>query len=163
MKGKERAFTLIELLIVVSIIVVMSGAVSKLWYGMEKTSKQTTQNVKFILQGQMILDRIERDIERSFGITHSADTLLLLKQQYGNGAVRQVAYRIDSGELSREIQENGESRILKIADLHSHELTITFLNDATVRLEWHREARNHPLQLQMNRLVTFVNIEGRMP
>ncbi len=161
MMNSKRAFTLIELLIVIAIIGVMSGTVSKLWFGMEKMKKSTHRNVLFTCQGQRVLDRIKSDIRQSLQADFPPGSLIQLSQLSAQGTRREIVYFIDEKELIREIREEGtEARRFKVANLEESWLEIERLDSSQLWLVWKQEEHQRPLEIRLNRLVSIVTIKG---
>ncbi len=154
----RRGFTLVELTIVIAMIGLISGTVSKMWFSMEKMSKTSTQNIVFLEEGQRVLDRIERDIRQGIKCSKNQKVFLIIEQRTKDGRVRKIEYSIENNELLRKItSDNNSSQTVKIASLKRASLTITFLENGRVRLEWKKEKRNRPLALRINQLVSFVS------
>lgn len=157
MKQRTPAFTVIELLIVVSIITVLTGVGSKMWYTMERISKASNRNLTFITKNQIIMDRLARDIRCSISAKKPEDALLALSQISIKGEEREVLYSVEAGELIRvEKRGDNQQKSLKITSLTDEHLDISVLPDGTVRLEVSRERRDRPLEVQSRRLISFV-------
>ncbi|MFB3786005.1 MAG: type II secretion system protein [bacterium] len=158
MKDRRAAFTLIELLIVIAMLMIMTGVVSKTWIGMEKMSDGLRRNYDFAMRSQRIVDQLRLDIQRSQNVSRSEQALLILDQQTTEGTPRKVVYRIENDELLREDGTREENRrTVKIGSVKNTFLEISFMQDNRVRVEVRRRSRQLPLDLETRRFVTFIS------
>jgi len=162
MKNQRAAFTLVELLINVSIIMAMTGIVASLWTGVERMARTSAITIAHSIKSQNILRRLSKDIRHSIRITRSDEMLLRLIQLTPDGVEGEVIYRIEDGELVRQSSwGKGKPRIVKVASLNKDTwLNVSFLSNGLIRLEMKRKPRNRPLDVRPQRLVTFVGVCG---
>jgi len=164
MKKNLSSFTLVELLIVCSLIGIMSGVGVKLWIQMEKNAKVSSRNLAFTAQQQMILERLTRDVRRSLQASQSGDDLLSLTQVSPHGETREVSYRLEKNELVRdERSPNRPLQSLKIASLIDAQLGVRLLENGVVRLELLRNSKDRPLEVRTNRVISFIQTLGKKP
>lgn len=110
--SSQRAFTLVELVIVISILLVISGSVGYLWSGVERTFHASERILRHRMNASVLLDRIEADIRASYQAEASASGGgLALHQARVDGATQTVRYRLQGAELIRQVQihETGSS------------------------------------------------------
>jgi prepilin-type N-terminal cleavage/methylation domain-containing protein len=157
MKRSNRAFTLVELLIVISILMVLSGVLSNLWIKMERISKSLHTHTQFYVKGKQVLDRMAKDIQHANGFHIDGDALITLTQHSMDGSVYRVAYkRIDREIIREELDSQGRLSSRKIITLNDEVLSIQLDTASRIRLEWTKERRNRPLESREYRLLTFV-------
>ncbi len=157
MKKNLRAFTMIELMIVVLMLNVMAGVVGVMWLRVERMAKVSTDNVMFSIKAQTVLSRIEKDINHSFQVSQSESALLLLTQLSADGAVKKITYTLENGELIRNQNEEGKNDLsMKIANLGNAQFLLEKTSDGAIRMEWFEEAKGRPLDVRPKRLITFV-------
>ncbi|HOL94056.1 MAG TPA: prepilin-type N-terminal cleavage/methylation domain-containing protein [bacterium] len=158
MKEHRAAFTLVELLIVIAMLMIMTGVVSKTWIGMEKMADGLRRNYDFTMRSQRIVDQLRQDIQRSRNISWSEEALMILDQQTIEGIPRKVVYRIENDELVREDGTREENhRTVKICSVKNTFLEISFMQDNRVRVEVRRRSRQVPLDIDTRRFVTFIS------
>ncbi|MFH1744020.1 MAG: prepilin-type N-terminal cleavage/methylation domain-containing protein [bacterium] len=161
MKNKQAAFTLVEMLIVIAMMTVLTGFLSKMWYKMEYTSRASNRSLTFTAKSQMIVDRLTKDIHSSVSVTQSDSTLLTLSQVSSTGEKREIIYRMDGDDLIRS-ERTGEieKKSSKILSLDNSQLNISVSDNDTVRVEIRRDGRNRPLEMQARHLVSFARPYG---
>ncbi len=161
MKHSKKGFTLIELLIVIAMLSIMSGVVTKMWIGMERMSSAVRSNMKFSFQGRRILDQFRSDIMQSTQVSHSPENLITLNQDIKNGQERQLIYRMDGRELIRDTVIGDKiARSIKIASLDKLMLDIAFKDNGAVRIELSRKPKQLPMQFRDCRMATYVSALG---
>ncbi len=162
MRSKRAAFTLVELLICVGIIMAMTGIMTSLWVGVERMAKTSAITLAHTVKSEIILRRLSKDIRRSVRITRSDETLLRLTQLTPDGVEGEIIYRIEDGELVRQSSwGEGEPQIVKVASLNNNtQLNVSFPGNGLIRLEMKREPTHRPLDVRPQRLVTFVGVCG---
>lgn len=161
MNKAKTAFTLVELLIVVSMIGILTGLGAKTWYTMERISNATNRNLAFTNKSQIVINRLTRDIRCSISAKQSDDALLILSQISPEGGQKQVSYLLEAGELVRiEKIGNNREKSLKVLSLPNERIEVTLLADGTVRLEVRREGRDRPLEVESKQLISFVKPWG---
>ncbi len=154
---KHSAFTLVELLIVISIITVLSGLIAKIWGGMERMSDSVHRNTVFIVQSRLILDRIREDIRQGVDVSQSERVLLSITQRMESGKSQQIVYRMDGNELVRD--RSVEDRLIqssKVLSMKNLFLDISFLQNRLIRLEMRRPGNSRPMELKNHSLATYV-------
>lgn len=158
---RNTAFTLVELLIVVAIILISTGYLAKMWSMMERMSAAVHRNMLFTFQSRHILDRMGGDIRNSIQVSRSENALLNLTQLTESGEKYQVCYFLDGKELIRDLVKDGvAAQSVKIASMNDRFLEISFLKDGMVRLEIRRRPKETPLEIKNHSLVSYVTVPG---
>ncbi|HPA46554.1 MAG TPA: hypothetical protein PLG59_08660 [bacterium] len=156
MSKKIRAFTLIELSIVVACIMVFGGVGSKLWIQTLQTEKQSKRNMTYLAGSQIVLDRITREIRASLSASQPEGELLELVQLTPEGERRTVSYRMEDRELIRlERTGEGAEKSLKVASLQNIQISFAMTENQAIRIELRQEGRDQPLQVRTRTLVAF--------
>lgn len=160
-RRRDSAFTIVELLIVTSIMMVMTGVFSSLWVTIERMNKASAKTVAYTINANRILQHLSKDLRRSIRAARSNDDLLHLTQLTPGGNTIDVFYRIENNELLRRSSGSGlKEQIVKIATLDNTWLDISFQTNGLIRLEIKRIPNNKPLGIRPIRLVTYVSVYG---
>lgn len=157
----QKAFTLVELLIVTSMIVVLSGLGAKFWFVLERSANAINQNLAFYTESELIVQRLVEDIRKAETLIPPEAALLKLCQIDAKGRRIEVIYTLHENELIRTTQCLGrEETSLKIATISPERLTIESEPQGWIRIKLERASRERPLQAKTRRLISYARPLG---
>lgn len=160
----KNAFTLIELLIVVSILMILSGVASKVSSTMQKTILRIQQHVDFYQQGDLLLERIVNDYRESERTQIEPGSLLTFIQRDRLGQTLTVRYLHENADIIREVTgPTGNVSSLKITTDEKNQLHVTQESEHTITIEWKQPSSNTPLNVKPKQLMRVLIIESVTP
>lgn len=164
MTPSRNAFTLIELLIVISIITILAGVTSKLWLGQEKINKALRQRATHSVESQSFFELLRRDVLDSQQAVVFGPQELRLAQVTTNGQPRTVTYRQEGWEWIRGVQlGDQEVSTQKVFHLDHRQLLLAFSPEGLLRVEVRVEPRETPMLRKDASLITYIRIPGGRP
>lgn len=99
--SNQRAFTLVELLVVIACLTVLAGTVGQLWIGLERIHAITSQNYRDALHAHLCFQPIRRDAYHALELTALSEEELTLTHIGENSQRVSVTYRVESDRLVR--------------------------------------------------------------
>ena len=163
-RNKSYAFTLVELLIVIGIMLIMTGLVAQVWVDMNRLAVTSFQKASNVMHSQRVLQQIAEDIKRSYHIDITSESILELQQLTPSGKVHTLRYQITDNELVRELNIDSEqSQSLKVMNLNAEQLLVSDSLPDLIRLEIRLPASGRPGDIRDQQLITYVHTEGVIP
>ncbi|MBI1389678.1 MAG: hypothetical protein GC154_14670 [bacterium] len=156
MKPSLRAFTLIELAIVLSILIVMSGSVSRLFIEMEKVNRLARANLNNAQRAEIALEHIRADARGAVSVSSSAGVIHMEARDESLKPVT-IEYAVEGGELLRKTtRPDDREQIEKIAAMNGA-LLIASAENGLLKLEWVQPGRMEPGRRRGARLVVYLD------
>ena len=154
---KKSAFTLVELLIVIAVLMSLSGLISTQWIYLERITKSIHEHIQFTYEGKRVIGKLSNDIAAAIEITKPEGILLELKQKSIEGKEILVTYRKENGEIIRsETRENAPVFTEKILTLHEYQLLIDFDKNQMIKIEIMKPGNQNPLSVKDRKIITYV-------
>lgn len=152
-----KAFTLVELLVVVTMLIILSGVATKVSFTMQKTITRIQQHVDFYQQGELLFDHIINDCRNCDSLQLEADSLLIMNQFDSSGRSTIVRYFKESQDIIRETtdHENNTTSLKIITDV-KNQFHVMNETPNSITLEWIQESSSEPLSLKPKRLTHFL-------
>lgn len=161
MTPSRKAFTLIELLIVISITTILAGVVSKLWLGQEKIDKALRQKATHSVESQSLLELLRRDVLDSQQAVVVSPRELRLSQVTVDGQPQTVIYRQEGPEWIRDTQSGDREAVSqKIFHLYRRQLLLALSPEGLLRVEVRVEPQETPMLRKDNSLIAYIRVPG---
>ena len=157
--NKKRAFTLVELMIVLTILGIMAGTVSQIWFRFERMDRSIHRNTQFHANGHRVLERIAQDIRLGSQIAFPEGSLIQITQWDRAGQSQSVVYRLEEKQIVRDLIQPGQTVTQTVFTTTMETLQITQEPSGLVTLTWTGTRRDQPLQMRTKKLITKVAME----
>lgn len=161
MNNNNRAFTLVELMIVIAILSIMSGVVSKLWYGMEKQVKRSGQRATITMSAQDVILTLRKEVRHSISMALDEGTgELALEQITADGVMRTVRFFSENNEYLRETQTGESTSVMKVTGLPSEKINMHLHNDEFLVVEIDIPRKQEPTQNYERTFKAMIPVPG---
>lgn len=165
MKIKKNGFTVIELIIVIVMMMILSGVVSKLWYGMAKIEKSSAQRAAITMKAQDLIHLIRKEVRQSVSFTLNEEIQeLQLSQITSTGETRQVRFYREDNEMVRQVKLGDQApSTMKLSTIDENQLVMRLLGDSVLELMVEFPSRDRPLSRYDREYKTQAYLTGGTP
>lgn len=154
---KRSAFTLIELLIVIAILMSLTGLLSTQWIYLERITNTIHEHIQFTYEGKRFTGKLSNDIAAACEINKPEGILLQLKQKSREGKDILVSYSKENNEIIRsETREAIPVFSEKVLTLHEYKLSVEFDKNQMIKIEIMKPGNQNPLLVKDRSIITYV-------
>lgn len=133
----NRGFTLVELLVVVSLMIIVVGVTGDIIVSLVRSYSKTQITNEVEQNANFVMTKLEKELRNATSVTNVTDKELTFTRRLPSGSTETITYTIkDAGTIVREIAGSGTGEVLLINDASPSGVYLTpdtslFTDDST--------------------------------